>query len=221
MAAVRICRACLHAILVFESARVLDLNWDGGGCVFSGGPPVSYGLWTGAEEDARTTPMVWRESTEPVPPVPHRHTSPLLSSFLLRRPLGVFPRGVHAYVEYESCARIFLRRNPDERLDGSREQSRERAKHGIFCDYTPRRNRLRRGHPGVHEVPVDFYEGGPRGHGGSDPLGGRRSKMRYAILLMTVPWPKPFKFKAQPDPQWLCSLQTSFLHFSIGSFDML
>ena len=77
------------------------------------------------------------------------------------------------------------------------------------------------GGTGVHEVPVDFYEGGPRGHGGSDPLGGRRSKMGYAILLMTVPWPKPFKFKAQPDPQWLCSLQTSFLHFSIGSFDML
>ena len=140
----------------------------------------------------------------------------LSSSSSVRR---VSTRG--AYVEYESCARIFLRRNPDERLDGSREQSRERAKHGIFCDYTPRRNRLRRGHPGVHEVPVDFYEGGPRGHGGSDPLGGRRSKMGYAILLMTVPWPKPFKFKAQPDPQWLCSLQTSFLHFSIGSFDML
>ena len=31
------------------------------------------------------------------------------------------------------------------------------------------------GGTGVHEVPVDFYEGGQRGHGGSDPLG-RRSK---------------------------------------------
>ena len=42
------------------------------------------------------------------------------------------------------------------------------------------------GGTGVHEVAVDFYEGGPRGHGGSDPLG-RRSKMGYAIFLMTVP----------------------------------